>query len=212
MKHILEEGKIDGILLGMNILNFPYRWEGVETASEMGYGVVAMNPLGGGSIPSHEEELKFLTEGDETATEAALRFVISCPQISIALNGFTTKEHIDTACRIADEAKPFTDEKISTIKEKVGASMNEACTGCGYCDMCPQDIAIPSFMQVYNEKHVFHKSDDDMKEMMDGTYEWGILAGKRDTASLCTACGLCETECTQHLPIINRLKEFADWS
>ena len=211
VKQILEDGKIDGVLLGVNILNFPYRWEGVKTAFEMGYGVVAMNPLGGGSIPTHEKELDFLTEGDESATEAALRFIISCPQITIALNGFTTKEHIDTACRIADEANPYTDEKFSSIKEKVGASMNEACTGCGYCDMCPQEIAIPSFMQLYNEKHVFHKNENEMKAIVNGAYEWGILAGKAGTASNCTACGLCESECTQHLPIIDRLKEFVAW-
>ncbi|OQY32135.1 MAG: aldo/keto reductase [Spirochaetaceae bacterium 4572_59] len=211
VKHILEEKKIEGILLGVNILNFPYRWEGVQTAADMGYGVVAMNPLGGGSIPSHENELDFLSEGDESPTEAALRFVISCPQITIALNGFTTKEHIDMACRIADEAKPFTDKELSNIKEKIGAAMNEACTGCGYCDMCPQGIPIPSFMQIYNEKHVFHKTDDEMKEIMRNAYEWGILVGKRGTAADCTACGLCENECTQHLPIIARLKEIASW-
>jgi predicted aldo/keto reductase-like oxidoreductase len=211
VKEILEDGKIDGILLGVNILNFPYRWEGVQTAFDMGYGVVAMNPLGGGSIPTHEEELSFLTEGDETATEAALRFVISCPQITIALNGFTTKEHIDMACEIADEAKPFTDEEIKVIADKVGASMNEACTGCGYCDMCPQGIAIPSFMQYYNEKHIFHKTDDEMKAALGSVYEWGILAGKKGTAADCIECGLCEKVCTQHLPIIDRLKEYANW-
>lgn len=211
VKQILDEGKIEGILLGVNILNFPYRWEGVAAASDMKYGVVAMNPLGGGSIPAHEKELGFLSEGDETPTEAALRFVISSPQITVALNGFTTKEHIDVACRIADETKPYTDEKIDEIKAKVGSSMNEACTGCGYCDKCPQGIAIPSFMQVYNEKHVFHKNDEQMITLMDSAYNWGLLVGKKGTASDCTACGLCEEECTQHLPIIERLKEFTTW-
>jgi predicted aldo/keto reductase-like oxidoreductase len=212
VKNILEDGKIEGVLLGVNILNFPYRWEGVQNAYDMGYGVVAMNPLSGGAIPQHEKELEFITNGDETATEAALRFVISCPQITIALNGFTTKEHIDMACRIADEAKPFTDEEIKKIGKKIGASMNEACTGCGYCNVCPKDIAIPSFMQVYNEKHVFHKTDEDMKNMLNNAYEWGILAGKKGTAKDCISCGLCEKECTQHLPIIERLKKFEQWS
>jgi len=211
VRRILDDGRVEGVLLGVNILNFPYRWEGVQNAFDMGYGVVAMNPLGGGAIPAHEEELAFLTEGDETATEAALRFVISCPQISIALNGFTTKEHIDAACRIADEARPFTEEKITEIREKVGASMNEACTGCGYCDKCPRGIAVPNFMQVYNEKHVFHKSDEEMKPLLDNVYEWGVLAGKKGMASECIECGICERECTQHLPIIDRLKEFAAW-
>lgn len=212
VKQILEDGKIEGVLLGVNILNFPYRWEGVKAAYEMGYGIVAMNPLSGGAIPTHEEELAFLTEGDETATEAALRFVISAPQISIALNGFTTKEHIDMACKIAEDAVPFTDEEITKIKDKVGTSMNEACTGCGYCDKCPVGIPIPSFMQVYNEKHVFHKTDDQMKEVTNGAYNWGILVGKKGTHEECIECGLCEEECTQHLPIIERLKAFTDWS
>ncbi|MBC7960535.1 MAG: aldo/keto reductase [Vallitaleaceae bacterium] len=211
VKGILEEGKIDGVLLGVNILNFPYRWEAVQTAFDMGYGVVAMNPLGGGAIPTHEEELKFLAEEGETPTEAALRFVISCPQITIALNGFTTKEQIDMACRIAEEAKPFTNEEIAAIGKKVGASMNEACTGCGYCDDCPQGISIPSFMQTYNEKHIFNKTDKEMVDILGSSYGWGLLAGKKGTHKTCTECGLCERECTQHLPIIERLKKFDTW-
>jgi predicted aldo/keto reductase-like oxidoreductase len=211
VKKILEDGKIDGILLGVNILNFPYRWEGVQTAYDMGYGVVAMNPLAGGAIPTHENELDFLTDGSESVTEAALRFVTSCPQISIALNGFTTKAHIDMACNVADKAQPFSETEIETIAQKVGASMNEACTGCGYCDLCPKGIAIPSFMQLYNEKHVFHQSDESMKENVNSAYEWGVLAGKRGTAETCISCGLCEKECTQHLPIIERLAEFSNW-
>jgi len=212
VKTILEDGKIEGVLLGVNILNFPYRWEGVKAAYEMGYGIVAMNPLSGGAIPTHEKELAFLTEGDESATQAALRFVISAPQISIALNGFTTKEHIDMACKIAEDAVPFTEKQINTIKDKVGSSMNEACTGCGYCDKCPVGIPIPSFMQVYNEKHVFHKTDKEMKDVTNGAYNWGILVGKKGTHEDCIECGLCEVECTQHLPIIERLKAFTDWS
>lgn len=212
VKAILEDGKIEGVLLGVNILNFPYRWSGVEAAKEMGYGIVAMNPLSGGAIPQHEEELKFLADEGGTATEAALRFVISAPQISVALNGFTTKEHIDMACKIADEAIPYTKDEIDAIADKIGNSMNEACTGCGYCDQCPEGIAIPSFMQVYNEKHVFHKTDEQMTSLMNNAYNWGILVGKQGTHSKCIECGICEVECTQHLPIIERLKAFDQWS
>jgi len=208
VKTIIEDGKVEGVLLGVNILNFPYRWSGVEAAYEKGIGIVAMNPLSGGAIPSHEEELSFLGQNGESATEAALRFVISAPQISVALNGFTTKAHIDTACRIADSATVFTKDEIAAIADQVGSSMNEACTGCGYCDQCPVGIPIPSFMQVYNEKHLFHKSDEAMVGVVNNAKNWGMLVGKADMYSLCTECGLCERECTQHLPIIERLKEF----
>ena len=208
VKAIIDDGKVEGVLLGVNILNFPYRWSGVEAAYEKGFGIVAMNPLSGGAIPSHEEELSFLGQDGESATEAALRFVISAPQISVALNGFTKKEHIDMACEIADESTPFTNEEIKAIADRVGTSMNEACTGCGYCDKCPQGIPIPSYMQVYNEKHVFHKTDNQMVGVANDAYNWGMLVGKKDMHSLCTECGLCEIECTQHLPIIKRLKDF----
>lgn len=211
VSEIIKDGKIDGILLGVNILNFPFRWSGVERAYESGLGVVAMNPLSGGAIPRHEKELAFLTTGDETPTEAALRFVISSPQITVALNGFTTREQIDMACRVADKSKPYTKEEIERISRHVGESMNEACTGCGYCDKCPVGIDIPALLQYYNQKHVFKKSDKQMIEGLTGAYEWGYLAGKKNTAELCIECGLCERECTQHLPIIDRLKEFTLW-
>ncbi|MHC5173275.1 MAG: aldo/keto reductase, partial [Planctomycetota bacterium] len=96
---ILEKNEFEGVLLGVNILNFLYRWDGVQAAHDMGLGVVAMNPLAGGVIPRHADRLAFLASEGETPTEAALRFCISCPQITITLNGFTTKEHIDMACR-----------------------------------------------------------------------------------------------------------------
>jgi predicted aldo/keto reductase-like oxidoreductase len=50
---MLAGGKFAGVLLGLNILNFPYRWDGVEAAAENGCGVVVMNPLAGGAIPSN---------------------------------------------------------------------------------------------------------------------------------------------------------------
>jgi len=98
IKQILDEGHFEGVLMGINILNFPYRWDGVEAGEEHGCGVAAMNPLGGGMIPENAGSLGFLASEGESPVEAALRFVVSCPQISICLNGFTRREHIDMAC------------------------------------------------------------------------------------------------------------------
>ena len=86
--------------------------------------------------------------------------------------------------------------------------MNLACTGCGYCDNCPQDIAVPSYMQLYNEKQIFGSSDKEIKKL---TYFYGITESHRARANECIECGQCEEACTQHLPIIERLKEIASW-
>jgi uncharacterized protein len=209
VRHILEQRKIEGILLGVNILNFPYRWDGVATANKMGYGVVAMNPLGGGMIPKNEDKLAFLAAEGETPVEAALRFVISRPEITIALNGFTVREHIDTACRVADLAGTFSEEELESIKNRVGKNMDMACTACGYCDNCPVGINIPAYMQHYNDKQIFGVNDDILRKNISGSYQWGMLASGSARAGDCIKCGQCEEACTQHLPIIERLEEIA---
>ncbi len=213
IRKIVEDGKFDGVLLGMNILNFPYRWDGVTAAYEHGMGVVAMNPLSGGMIPQNEELFSFLAQEGETPTEAALRFVISCPQITVALNGFTTREHVDQACRVADRCTPFTEEDLTRIKSHLSQNLNAVCTACGYCDNCPQGINIPAYMQVYNQKQMFGATDEQMIGKIKGEREWNTLVGvtEETSASNCIECGQCEQDCPQHLNIIERLKECAAW-
>lgn len=208
---VLSENKFDGVTMGINLLNFSYRWNGVMYANNNGYGVVAMNPLSGGSIPSHEKDLSFLTSEGETATELALRFNIMSPNITISLIGFGSIKDIDDACRIADEGNQFTDEDINVLKSKLGEHMNNICTGCGYCKDCPMGINIPGYMLFYNEKQMFNKSEKEMIESVYGLEYWNYNMNSKKFAAECIKCGKCEGDCTQHLPIINRLEEIADW-
>jgi len=41
--------------------------------------------------------------------------------------------------------------------------------------------------------------------------EWGTLAEREATAADCIECGACEEACTQHLKVMARLKEMAEW-
>ncbi len=212
ISRILQEQKVEGVLMGINILNFPYRWEGVEAAYEQGLGVAAMNPLAGGLIPKHEKELAFLAGENETPTEAALRFCISCPQITVTLNGFTTREHIDMACKVADQSKSFVEADLTRIREHLSENMNELCTGCGYClKDCPEKIPISAYMMYYNEKLIADKSDEQMVKAWDDYIYWGTLVERAAAAADCTECGLCDAACTQHLNIRERLAEMARW-
>lgn len=212
VKKLIQRREFDGVLLGVNILNFLYRWEGVEAGHTMGMGVVAMNPLAGGIIPQHESSLTFLASRDQTPTEAALGFLVSCPQITTALVGFTTKEHIDAACRAADDAKPFSDQDIERIRRHVTNNMDKLCTGCGYClDRCPRDIPIDSYMQYYNETILAQKSDKEMAAGVDFQQHWGLLAHSKTRSEECVRCGRCELACTQHLDIINRMERLIEW-
>lgn len=209
---LIEKQEFDGILLGFNILNFLYRWDGVLAASKAGMGVIAMNPLAGGIIPQKEKQLSYLASAGETPTEAAIRFCVSCPSITITLIGLTTKEQIDTACSVADKAEPFTADDIERIRNQVTNNMDKLCTGCGYCmDRCPKDIPIASYMQYYNDLLLVGKTEKEMIDAIDGQKKWGILTNRPNEAAACTLCGRCEMACTQHLDVIKRLETVAKW-
>ncbi|MBN1258008.1 MAG: aldo/keto reductase [Planctomycetes bacterium] len=212
VRTILSKDEFEGVLLGMNIINFPYRWDGVLAAREKGCGVVAMNPLAGGAIPKYADKLGFLSAEGETPVEAALRFNICCPQINVSLVGFTNKEEIEMACRIAEDAKPMSEEELQGLRAHLSKNMDEICTACGYClDSCPEGIPIPSLMMVYNHKALFKKNMEEIYDRLRHEYSWGVLVGRDGMAEKCIQCGKCEEACTQHLPIIERLQEMARW-
>jgi predicted aldo/keto reductase-like oxidoreductase len=209
---IISDGHFEGVLMGVNILNFRFRWAGAVAAQKAGLGVVAMNPLAGGLVPGYQEQLKFITERDETPVEAAIRFLVSAPQINVALVGFNNKKEIDIACKVTENAQPFSKDELEKIKQKMSENMDVLCTGCGYCEKsCPVKIPIPRFMQVYNEKLFCNKNEQDMVNRLNENRKWGILEGVYADPKDCVKCGKCEEICTQHLNIIERLEEMAEW-
>lgn len=201
LEKVVETGSFSGMLIGYNALNYRFRQAGITAAHKKGMGIVVMNPLGGGVIPENPEIFSYLTEGtDLTVPQAALRFVASHKEISVALAGCTTKKHVDDAVKAVENLVEKPAEEICKEYEQKGVSLNNLCTGCAYCDYCPQGIDIPKYMDVYNQ-HIFGK------EMLDRlNIHWGVPASK---AAECIRCGQCESLCTQHLPIMDRLAEIA---
>jgi len=78
------------------------------------------------------------------------------------------------------------------------------CTGCGYCQPCPQQVNIPHIFRMMNYKKIYGISDYSMKGYAEiGTTPW--TPGAR--ADACTDCGQCEEKCPQKIPIREQLKE-----
>jgi predicted aldo/keto reductase-like oxidoreductase len=50
-----------------------------------------------------------------------------------------------------------------------------------------------------------------MRQELQEEYAWGHVVGHEGAAARCTECGRCEEHCTQHLDIVNRLKQIAAW-
>jgi uncharacterized protein len=204
---MLNDYPFEGILLGYSVSNFAYRDAGIETAAKLNRGVVVMNPLAGGVIPQNPQRFSFVkTRPDETVVEGALRFLLNDPRIAITLVGMGNKTHLDEAIRAVDGFKPISPEAIKKIRSSIKEAFNELCTGCCYCDSCPQGIPIPKMMDTYNQ----HILNDKPREMINRLrWHWGI--GLEDKyLSKCNQCGQCEEACTQKLPICDRLKFIRD--
>jgi hypothetical protein len=201
LEQVIAEDKFRGMLIGYNALNYRFRQKGIETAWDKGMGVVAMNPLGGGVIPSHPELFTYLADkSGMTVPQAALRFVASHREITVALAGITKPEHVDDAVKSVENLKELPAAELLPLYDNIGTSLNDLCTGCGYCEGCPVDIPIPKFMDAYNQKLFGDSITSRLKN------HWDI---PQMQAADCIACGECESKCTQHLPIIARLAEIA---
>ena len=203
---ILTQAPLEGVLLGYCAINFPYRQAAVALAGKRGIGVVTMNPLGGGLIPDNAERFDFIrTPADDTVVTAALRFNISNPNVTCALVGLTTKDHVDQAVAAVENFQPYDAAHIASIRENILDAFEGLCTGCGYCLPCPEGIKIPQMMDAHN---VMTLKGGDPEVALDRLkWHWTLPP---EEASNCSLCGVCEERCTQHLPIRDRLAEIAE--
>lgn len=201
---VIAERLFEGVLLGYSAINFPYRRQGIEAAGRAGLGVVTMNPLGGGVIPRHAKRFDFIRRpGDPDVVTAALRFNLSHPAITTALVGFNNKAEVDHALAALDNFVPHDADYVAALEKQIEEKFTGLCTGCGYCLPCPADIPIPKYMDAYNMLLLDHRPDEVLMRLK---WHWNIPAAG---AGRCTSCGRCESECTQSLPIIERLAEIS---
>lgn len=201
---LLNEYPFEGVLLGYNVMNFAYRQAGLDAAAGLRKGVAVMNPLGGGIIPQNPDKFNFIkTQQNESVTQAAIRFLINDPAITIALIGFANNRQLDEAITAVDGFKPISQEEINRIKSRLSKQFNEFCTICTYCDKCPKKIPIYKLMESYNYKML----REDPKVLVDRIRYYWSLKLEETYADQCTECGLCEKLCTQKLPIRKRLLE-----
>ena len=205
IKDLLMEGVFEGVLMGYSAYNFKTREKAFNAIRSKGLGAVVMNPLGGGIIPNHPELFNYLKHNPgEPVVHAALRFLWDHRDITTTLVGFSNESDVKDALNAMEGYVPRTEVELEAVKAGASVSMEGLCTGCGYCEGCPVDIPIPKYMDSYNQKMLSPAKPNALTGRLKG--HWGITP---QDAGKCIACGQCEAACTQHLPIIGRLKEIS---
>ena len=206
---MLRDYPFESVLLGYSPMNYLFRDSGLDAAAAQGLGVIVMNPLGGGIIPQHPQLFSYLkSHEDETVVEAALRFLLNDTRITVSLVGFSDQQQLQEALRAVDGYVPLTPARLEEIRAAMKDSFNTMCTGCSYCDDCPVKLPIPKLMDAYNQSLLSGNQQAAVNRLR---WHWGINEQPAFFAQ-CTECGACEAACTQHLPIMARIREIGEAS
>lgn len=181
--------------------------KGLHAAAEKGLAVVVMEPLRGGSLvktpPIVAEQFKD-TNRDWTPAEWALQWVWNQPEVSLLLSGMSTLEQVQQNLASADRSgvDSLTQTDLGLIENVRAARTSLApvpCTHCEYCLPCPNEVAIPSIFEIYNQAVMYDEQNNGRNRYMDNIHE-------ENRADRCVECGTCESLCPQHIRIIEWLK------
>lgn len=217
--HMLDSGAFEGVTLSFSALNSAIMRPVLDCAEAKGVGVVVMNPLGGGLIPQRKGFFSFLqNETEDSTVQAALRYVYAHPAVKIVLSGMASEDEL------RENLGAFQDPPVEKAADRVirvdksFQKIDGFCTGCRYCDGCPQGIPIFELMQAYNmvlfpqSESAYGRTDPRLIETMGICSRlkntFGYLPA--DTVNSCVNCGRCEERCTARLPIMKRISELYD--
>ncbi len=204
IRDLLDHDDFEGVLFGYSAYNFPARQKAFDAIRQRGLGCVVMNPLGGGLIPQNPEVFSFIkSRPDQGVVEAALHFLWSHPEITTTLVGFSELGEVREALQAVDRFRPLDPARFDQIREAIGDAFLELCTGCLYCDDCPEGIPIPKLMDAYNQLRLSGREQAARDRLK---WHWSLAPSE---AERCSECRQCEDACTQHLPIVDRLKVIA---
>ena len=200
---LIETGYPKVITLQYNMLDRQLE-EGIALAHERGIGIVVMGPVAGGRLGTNNPALEQVVPSVKRVPELALRFVLSNPNVSLALSGMSTMQHVEENLITTSDEIALSDEEKAAIDEHLERLKNMAdlyCSGCGYCLPCPQEVNIPEVFKRYNEARVYGLWDWARARYV----AWQNVQG--NDASACIECGECEEKCPQNIPIREQLQQ-----
>lgn len=210
LKTIIDTDVFDLMLIQYNILD-QVNEEMIAHASQKGMAVAVMGSVGGGRLAGNPPESmkNWLSEGRSDFVDLALKFVLSNPNISVALSGMGSEEMLQDNLNLTkkdDYNRLIGDEKerINNIATKFKELSDVVCTGCGYCMPCQNEVNIKSIFN-YLIRYQIYGQQDQAKLFYSqiGKVKWD--PGKDAVA--CEECGECLEKCPQNILIIDQLKE-----
>ena len=180
-------------------VNYQAGLEGLRLAHEKGLAVVIMEPLRGGTLANVSEDVAAMLP--KNPVQCALEFLWDMPEVNVVLSGMNETCQVEQNMAIAEKAHAgmlTEDEKTAILAagEALCKKVLIPCTGCNYCNVCPQEIPIPKIFEIYNHF------------MSEGTWYHAVQNYKalgEINGGKCVSCGECVKVCPQQIPIFEQL-------
>lgn len=164
----------------------------VHKAAEAGIGIVAMKTLAGGGYLDKEKTKPI-------NTTAAIKWVLSNPDIHTTIPGMTTFDQLDLNVKILADATLNEQEK----KDILIASNQPGlfCSGCGQCiDSCPQKLNVPDLMRAYMYAYGYNNP----------AQAYSLLSEMGYSSNPCSSCnGNCNVNCSRNFDIREKITDIS---
>ena len=206
---LVDTGAYESVTVQYNLLDRSNE-QAIAYAHQQGLGVVVMGPVAGGRLAAPSEPIqKLIPGGVKSTAEAALRFVLSNPNVDVAISGMHSLAMVEENIVVANRTDILSPEEVKRIREMMEENKQLAdlyCTECNYCMPCPQEVNIPVNFRYMNYYRVYGLKDTarDLYHKIGSSETWWV---KGKNAAACIECGECELKCPQKIPIMAQLKE-----
>jgi uncharacterized protein len=176
--------------------------EGLRYAASKGLAVAIMEPLLGGNLASPPEPVRELFDEFEekrSPADLALQWLWDQPEVAVVLSGMSSMEQVQENLRSADASGVGSlgakeQQLIARVRDRFNERDVIACTNCGYCMPCPNEVDIPGVLELYNEGVRY-------EDWSAPRFKYMRMVGESKRAEDCEECGECEEKCPQGIPI-----------
>lgn len=196
----------------LNYLDTKYQAgiKGMKYAAEKGLGIIVMEPLRGGYLANVPQTVQDIFGKNKSPIEWSFDFLWDMPEVGTVLSGMSTQEQVEQNVKYAERSSvgmlSEDDKKVIEAVTKEFKKMGTVpCTGCSYCNICPQKIAIPQSFAAYNSALLEDNFEQSKHQYVDWVPRFGALP------SNCISCHKCEEICPQHIKIseyMHKIHEF----
>lgn len=181
--------------------------EKVKLLEEYNIPVWVMEPLRGGklaSLPKKDADKLAELRPDEDIPAWAFRFLQGINSVKVILSGMSNFEQLKENIKTFENENKLSDNELDTLFGIAGEMIKKSivpCTACKYCTShCPQELDIPSLLELYNE-HSFTGGGFIAPMAL-------MAVDENKQPSACIGCRSCESVCPQQIKISEIMADF----